>query len=58
MHDLRHMVEHIPVLQDLISFLANDGLVLYNLDVEFTRGTPLVRARVSPHLHNKDQRFA
>jgi hypothetical protein len=33
MHDLRHMVEHVPGLPDFISFLANDGLVFYNLDV-------------------------
>jgi hypothetical protein len=33
MHDLVHMVEHIPGLLDLILFLANDVLVVYDLDV-------------------------
>jgi hypothetical protein len=32
-HDLRHMVEHIPGLPDLILFLANDELVINDLDV-------------------------
>jgi hypothetical protein len=32
-HDLGHLMEHVPGLPDLISFLANDGLVLYSLDV-------------------------
>jgi hypothetical protein len=33
MHDLGHMVEHISGLPDLISFFANNGSVIYNLDV-------------------------
>jgi hypothetical protein len=33
MHDLGHTVEHIPGLPDLILFLANDELVVYDLDV-------------------------
>jgi hypothetical protein len=33
MHDLGHMVEHILGLSDLILFLANDELVIYELDV-------------------------
>jgi hypothetical protein len=33
MHDLGLMVEHIPQLPDLILLLANDELVVYNLDV-------------------------
>jgi hypothetical protein len=33
MHDLGHMVEHIPGLPDLILFLANDELVIYDLDL-------------------------
>jgi hypothetical protein len=33
MHDLGHMVEHIPGLLDLILFLVNDKLVIYDLDV-------------------------
>jgi hypothetical protein len=33
MHDLGHMVEHVSELPDLILFLANDELVIYNLDV-------------------------
>jgi hypothetical protein len=33
MRDLGHMVEHIPGLPDLILFLTNDVLVVYNLDV-------------------------
>jgi hypothetical protein len=33
MGDLEHMVEHIPGIPDLILFLANDVLVVYDLDV-------------------------
>jgi hypothetical protein len=33
MHDLGYMVEHIPGLPDLTLFLANDELVVYDLDV-------------------------
>jgi hypothetical protein len=33
MHDFGHMVEHIPGLLDLTLFLANDELVIYDLDV-------------------------
>jgi hypothetical protein len=33
MHDLGHMVEHVPGLPDLILFLANVKLVIYELDV-------------------------
>jgi hypothetical protein len=32
-YDLEHTVEHIPGLLDLTLFLANDELVIYNLDV-------------------------
>jgi hypothetical protein len=33
MHDLGHIVEHIPGLPDLILFLANDELVIFDLVV-------------------------
>jgi hypothetical protein len=39
MHDLGHMVEHIPGLPDLILFLANDVSVLHAFRCGLTCGT-------------------
>jgi hypothetical protein len=33
MRDFEHMVEHMPKLPDLILFLTNDALVVYDLDM-------------------------
>jgi hypothetical protein len=53
MHDLGHMVEHIPGLPDLILFLANDVSVVHDLDM----GHALGWACVSSHLNDNDRRF-
>jgi hypothetical protein len=39
MHDLGHMVEHIPELPDLILFLANDVSVVHVFIRRLTRDT-------------------